>query len=340
MSPLEQRRPALADGDAAAVSGSTPLQSASGWLRERDPQTLAIRSAALVILVYACIAVDGFGTVDNVKSLLQSVSLIGIAAVGTAFVTLSGNYFMLSVGASTAVSTIVFAKALSLGLPLALLITLGVGGVAGLVQGAAVGLMNTNPIVTTIAAASLILGVGQIVSGGLTVNASGSADLLNDTIFGDFLPVRVLVFFVVALAAHALMQMTRFGREVRLTGSNRDAAELAGIRVRRVIVLAFVLAAAAAALSGALLAAEASQGNLRLGATFDFDVIAAVLVGGVAVTGGRGSIIDAAFGAVFIGMVSNILIVSGQPYELQLLAKGGIVLLSIALAALASRRRR
>jgi ribose transport system permease protein len=283
--------------------------------------------------------VNGFGTVDNVKSLLQSVSLIGIAAVGTAFVTISGNYFMLSVGASTAVSTIVFAKALSLGLPLALVVTLGAGAIAGLVQGTAVGLLNTNPIVTTIAAASLILGVGQIVSGGLTVNAGGSADLLNDTIAG-VLPVRVLIFFVVALAAHALMQTTRFGREVRLTGSNREAAELAGLRVRRVIVLAFVLAATAAALSGALLAAEASQGNLRLGATFDFDVIAAVLVGGVAVTGGRGSIIDAAFGAVFIGMVSNILIVSGQPYELQLLAKGGIVLMSIALAALASRRRR
>jgi ribose/xylose/arabinose/galactoside ABC-type transport system permease subunit len=342
MSPLQTGRPALAEGDAVATADTrvSEQQGFAAWLRERDMQTLAIRGAALVILLYACVAVDGFGTVDNVKSLLQSVSLIGIAAVGTAFVTISGNYFMLSVGATTAVSTIVFAKSLSLGLPLALVVTLGAGAVGGLVQGAAVGLLNTNPIVTTIAASSLVLGVGQIVSGGLTVNAdSTSADVLNNTVF-DVLPVRVLIFFAVALVAHALMQKTRFGREVRLTGSNREAAELAGLRVRRVIVLAFVLAAAAAALSGALLAAEASQGNLRLGATFDFDVIAAVLVGGVLVTGGRGSIIDAAFGAVFIGMVGNILIVSGQPYELQLVAKGAIVILSIALAALASRRRR
>jgi ribose transport system permease protein len=340
VSPLQTGRPALADGDAATADTRVSAeQGLAAWLKGRDMQTLAIRGAALLILLYACVAVKGFGTVDNVKSLLQSVALIGIAAVGTAFVTISGNYFMLSVGASTAVSTIVFAKALSLGLPLALVVTLGAGAIAGLVQGAAVGLLNTNPIVTTIAASSLILGVGQIVSGGLTVNADGGADLLNDTLF-DVLPVRVLIFFAVAVAAHALMQMTRFGREVRLTGSNRDAAELAGIRVRRVIVLAFVLAATAAALSGSLLAAEAAQGNLRLGATFDFDVIAAVLVGGVVVTGGRGSIIDAAFGAVFIGMVGNILIVSGQPYELQLLAKGAIVIVAIALAAFASRRRR
>jgi ribose/xylose/arabinose/galactoside ABC-type transport system permease subunit len=332
--------PTLAEGDAAAVDTRVREQrGALAWLRARDAQTLAIRSAAVVILLYACVAVHGFGTVDNIKSLLQSVALIGIAAVGTAFVTISGNYFMLSVGATTAVSTIVFAKALALGLPLALVVTISAGALAGLVQGAAVGLLNTNPIVTTIAGSSLILGVGQIVSGGLTVNARGSANALNSTI-GDALPVRVLIFFGIALAAHLLMQRSRFGREVRLTGSNREAAELAGMRVRYVIVLAFVLAAAAAAISGALLAAEASQGNLRLGATFDFDVIAAVLVGGVAVAGGRGSIIDAAFGAVFIGMVGNILIVSGQPYEIQLVARGAIVLLSIALAALASWRRR
>lgn len=336
MSPAPAK-PVLADGP--TPSEAAPARPLAGLLAGRDPQRLAIRTAALVVLILALVAIDGFGTVDNIRALLASTALIGVAAAGMAFITLGGNYFMLSVGATTAVSTIVFAKALTLGLPLAIVVVLLAGAAIGLLQGLAVGVLRANPIVATIAASSIILGVGQLASGGLTVRAKGDASALNGTLF-DVLPVQVLIFFVIALLLHLTMQLTRFGRETRLIGSNRDAAELAGLRTQRTIVLGYVIAAMCAALAGALLGAEAGQGNLKLGATFDFDVIAAVLVGGIAITGGRGTILDAAFGALFIGMVANVLVVAGQPYELQLAAKGVIVLLSIGLAALVAGRRK
>ena len=131
------------------------------------------------------------------------------------------------------------------------------------------------------------------------------------------------------------LQRTRFGRELRLIGLNRTTATLSGIRIGRTLVLSFVFAGFAAALAGCLFASQATQGNLKLGAGLDFDAIAAVLVGGVSIRGGHGRIIDAAFGALFLAIVSNILLVKGLSFEIQLMVKGLVVIFAVILGALA-----
>jgi len=292
-----------------------------------NPQGTTVRAAAVVVLLLGIIAIPGFATLNNFKGLLASVSLIGIAAAGMAIITISGNFFMLSMGATTAVSTIVFATTLSLGLLPAIIITVAVGTVVGLLQGLVIGGWGANPIIVTIAAASIILGAGELWSGGLTIFGDGDPSSLNAVLF-DILPVQVLVFFAVVILIHFVIQKSPFGRQIRLIGSNRDTAEFAGLPVKRTVIIGYVIAAACAAMAGVLLGAE-----------FDFDVISAVLVGGVVVTGGKGTVLDAAVGAVFIGMVGNLLIVGGQSFALQTVIKGVIVIVAVSAAALLARRK-
>ena len=115
-------------------------------------------------MLIACLAVDGFATTQNLSSILFTTVSIGIAACGLALVTISGNLFMLSISAITSISTIVFASLLNLGIPAAIVLTLAVGVILGSIQGGAVGVLKTNPIITTIAASSIITGIASWVS--------------------------------------------------------------------------------------------------------------------------------------------------------------------------------
>lgn len=304
-----------------------------------DLQFVGIRVIALLLLLYAALAVDGFATRENVNAWLSSVALVGVAAVGMALITIGGQVFMLSMGATAAVSTLLFATFLQFGAVPALLLTTACGLVIGLLQGYATGVRGSDPIITTIAAASIILGIGQLGSGGRTVVGDGDASWIGEGSVLGVLPVQALFFFAVAILLQYVLTRTRFGRELRLCGSNRDAAYAAGVRVPRTIVIAYGLAAACAALSGALLGAENGQGTLQAGLQLDFDAIGAVVVGGILVTGGRGTVLDAAFGALFIALVGNILLVQGYDFDVQLLVKGLILVAAIALAAFLGRRR-
>jgi len=306
----------------------------AGVVHPQRLQAGGIKIAILLLIGWAWAAIPGFASAANLHAVMYSVAAVGMAAVGMAFITLSGHLFMLSMAATAALSSIVFASTLHLGLPVALALVLVAGACVGLAQGLIVGMAGANPIIATIAAGSILMGLGSLWSGGLTVIGQGDASWLGvGTLFG-LVPNQVLLFVLIAVAADVVVERTRFGRELRLIGLNRCAATLAGLRSGRVLVLAFVFAGVTAALSGGLIASQATQGNLKLGAGLDFDAIAAVLVGGVAIKGGRGRVMDAAFGAVFLALVSNILLISGLTFEIQLVVKGVVVMASVVLGAL------
>jgi ribose transport system permease protein len=313
----------------------TPSSSLFGrWLGPERMQATGVKVAIIILFIWGWATIDNFASSSNLHAIMYSVAAIGIAAVGMAFITLSGNLFMLSMAATAALSTIIFASFLYLGLVPALLIVALVGLIIGLVQGVVVGLGGVNPIIATIAVASIVMGAGALYSGGLTIVGKGDASWLGVGQLGVF-PNQLLLFLVLAIAAEFVVQRTRFGRELRLIGLNRTTATLAGVRVGRTLVLSFVIAGLAAAIAGSLFASQAAQGNLKLAAGLDFDAIAAVLVGGVSIRGGHGKIIDAAFGALFLAIVSNILLVKGLSFEIQLMVKGIVVIVAVILGALA-----
>lgn len=303
-------------------------------------QATVIQIATVVMFLAACAFIENFASASNISSILYAASTVGIAAVGLASVTISGNLFALSLGSTAAFASIIYIAASGWGVLPALAASLALGLVFGLLQGLVVGWLRCNAIISTIAAGSLIAGLATWVSDGRTVLAEGGPSWLGSGTLTPGVPWQAVLFLLIVIVGEVLMQRTRAGWELRLRGTNPDAAELAGLRVTRMVVLSYVLAGAGAAIAGALIAAQSGTGNLRVGADLDFSAIAAMLVGGVAIGGGRGRIIDVASGTLFLAVLTNILLVNNFAYEVQLLVKGLAVLVAVTAGALLARKKR
>ncbi|MEE3850942.1 ABC transporter permease [Gordonia sp. LSe1-13] len=282
----------------------------------------------VLLFVLASLFVSGFATANNLRALFLSVSLVGIAAVGMSMITIVGRMFSLSLSAVVATSAIIFAGTLHLGPWTAMGLSLVFGALTGVVQGVLVGVAKTNPIVTTIAAAAIILGVAQLVTGGLNVIGQGDSSVFASMIFGA-IPLEVVIFVAVAGLSAVLHRYTTIGRGITLIGLNERASAVAGLRAWPRVLSAFVISGTLAALAGALLASESGQGNLTLGASYGFDAIIAVVVGGISVKGGRGNPMNAAVGALLVGLLANMLVLMGLSYEDQLIFQGILVLIAV-----------
>ncbi|MDM0071508.1 ABC transporter permease [Variovorax sp. J31P207] len=310
------------------------------WFGPAHVHANAVRALCIALFVAACLWVPNFASTSNIAAILYAAAAVGMAAVGLAAVTLSGNLFSLSLGATAAFASIVFAEALGLGPLPAALLGVALGAVTGAIQGFVVGVLRCNPIITSIAIASMVTGAASLWSGGRTIMGNGDASWLGSGALWPGLPYQALLVLVAVLILDYGVQRTRIGRELRLVGTNRAAAELAGLRTRTAVVMAYVLSGVTAAAAGVLIGSQSGTGNLLVGADLDFSAIAAVLVGGVAINGGRGRVVDAAVGAIFLALLENILLVNGFSYEVQLMVKGAAVLIAVAFSALATRRRK
>ena len=199
---------------------AVPARPLAETIKRITTDSSAIIAVTTVLLfILACIFVNEFATVTNLRALFLSVALVGIAAVGLSIITIVGRLFALSVSAMVAVSTIVFASLLQTGPWTAMAAAVLFGAVAGAVQGFFVGRLGTDPIVTTIAAAAILIGFAQIVTGGRNVQGAGDASVFGQTIFG-VVPVQVLAFFVLTVLAWWTHRYTVLGRRVTLVGLN------------------------------------------------------------------------------------------------------------------------
>ena len=313
---------------------------AAVWIRPERVQGSAVRIATLAIIAWAGLTQPGFVSSSNVSAIMYSTAAVGIAAVGMSLVTISGNLFMLSMGAVAAVSTVLFASYLHLGLALSAAMVVFAGALTGLVQGLAVASLRANPIILSIALASLVMGFGSLYSGGVTVVGDGDASWLAVGTIAWNIPNQIVLFALVIAAANAFLEQTRLGRELRLIGLNLTAARYAGLRISRAVTVAYVLASATASTAGVFYASQAAQGNLQLGQGLDFDAIAAVLVGGVSIRGGEGSVVDAAIGAIFLAVLTNVLLLHGLSLQTQLMVKGLVVIVSVVTGAFVRGARR
>ncbi|WP_321893209.1 ABC transporter permease [Paraburkholderia tropica] len=316
----------------------------SMWLRNQfgptRAQATSIRILCLVVLIVSGICIPNFATATNFAAIIYSTAAIGLAAIGLAAVTLCGELFLLSTGATAAFSAIVFVSSLGFGIVPACLAALAVGLIVGCLQGVAIGTLRCNPIIASIAASSVITGVASLLTGGRTIIGTGDASWLGLGVLFPGLPHQGLFLIVAVLILDLAIQRSRFGRELRLVGINRAAARIAGLRTRFTVLVSCTLAGGAAAASGVLVASQSGTANLLIGSDLNFSAIAAVLVGGIGIAGGRGRISDAAFGAFFLAIIGNLLLVNNLPYEAQLAVKGAAVLLSVAIGAVLGGKRR
>jgi ribose/xylose/arabinose/galactoside ABC-type transport system permease subunit len=293
----------------------------------------AVQICAPLLLAAVGAATPGFVSTPSLYAVLTSMSYVGCIALGMTLITLSGNVMSFSLAATTTATTVVFVFAANVfGLAIALGLALAFGACVSGLQGLAIGWLRANPIIISIAALSLINGVFQAIVGGTTIYpaaGAGLAILKGMGILG--LPFEFVAFLVLLAVAQGLLSFTIFGRNILLVGDSLAAAEAAGIASWRTIAGAYLWAGLFAAVSAILLAARFAEGNMVFAQGYDYGAIAAVLVGGTAIQGGRGSALRTLAGILFIAVVQALLLLHGLSLQWQYFNLGIIVLVVIML---------
>jgi ribose/xylose/arabinose/galactoside ABC-type transport system permease subunit len=295
----------------------------------------------VMVLVVGWITTANFLSVSNTLNILRASATTGIAALGVAMITMSGNYFSLSVSATASLCGIVFAGASNAtnDLVLAVLAALAVGALLGWLQGALVGL-GANPIITTLAFNGALFGVAAAVTGSETVVVRSTAASSLGTSSPDGIPLPVIIFVALIVAGALFLHRTTLGRTLLLVGSNRRTATAVGLSVFVAATAAFTISGVTTAVVGVLSAAQAGSAQVGQITTLDLATVAAVLIGGTNVQGGDGSLLRTALGAVFVSSLVSLLIVRGYSYGIQVFAQGTAVVIAVSLFWLIMRTDR
>lgn len=313
------------------------VRSARNWSLVRQ---YGIVAALAILVLCGQLLYSGFLAPANIRDILNQNAAVGIVAVGMTIVMVAGG-FDLSVGAVYALSATLFAgTALDGPVGLAAAVCLAAGAACGLVNGLAVTALKVNPFIATLGTSSIISGLAYIYSDSkaFVVDKPSFGVLGNTLALGIPLPVLILV--AAMLVGTVVLRFTVYGRNIYAVGGNREAARLSGVRVGVVTVLAYVATSLLAGLAGMIDASRLGVGQANVGASLSLDVIAVVVIGGTSLLGGEGAIWRSAVGLLTLATLTNLFYSLNVSQNWQLLAKGMIIVLAVALdAALRSRNR-
>ena len=307
-----------------------PVHTVSTWARWRKSTFFYPLIGFVAIFIAMIFVNDNFLTANNLSNVARQVSINAIIAVGMTCAILTGG-IDLSVGAVMALAATVTAGLMAGGLgPVpAVLVGLVIGIVIGAGNGAFVAFAKMPPIIVTLATMGMARGLGLIYTGGYPISGlpDGFAVLGRGELFGIQIPILIMLGTYVL--AYVLLHHTPIGRYIYAIGGNEEAARLSGIRVARYKLLVYTLSGLSAALAGIVLASRLMSGQPNAGLGFELDAIAAVVMGGTAISGGRGAIIGTLIGAMLLGILNNGLNLMGVSPYVQNVVKGAIILLAI-----------
>lgn len=304
---------------------------------------LAILAALLLVMVATALKAPRFLQLDNLFQVARNFSFIAAVGVGEAMVILSGRGGIdLSVGSVVSLGGVVTTKLLSLGSALIPAILAGalVGVAAGSVNGFLVTRLKMTPLIPTLGMLSVAGGLALVVTRGFPITDLGRAGDTFVALGAGFVgpvPAPVIYMILVVLVGWVITTRTPFGYALYAVGGNEDAARLAGILVDRVKMVVYMVSGGVAALTGILLAARLSVGDATLGQGTELSVIAAVVIGGVSLLGGRGSVLGLFIGAALIGVLQNAMVIIGVPAFWQQVVIGTTIIVAVMLDRLRLR---
>ncbi|MBY8929313.1 ribose ABC transporter permease [Pseudomonas sp. Wu6] len=284
----------------------------------------------VVVTLVMILASDTFLTAGNLSNIARQVSINAIIAVGMTCVILTGG-IDLSVGPVMALSGTLTAGLMVAGLPPGLAIGAGmlVGVAFGIGNGLFVAYLHMPPIIVTLATMGIARGLGLMYTDGYPISGLpewfavfGRASVLG-------IQVPILIMLLTYLAAYVLLQHTRIGRYIYAIGGNEEAVRLSGVRAARFKLLVYGISGLTAAIAGLVLTSRLMSGQPNAGVSFELDAIAAVVLGGASIAGGRGVIIGTLLGAMLLGVLNNGLNMLGVSPYVQSVIKGAIILLAI-----------
>lgn len=299
-----------------------------GLLARRETSVAII---LLLVIIFMSFASEFFFTQRNLLNIGRQASVVAIVALGQALVIIARG-IDLSVGSVIGLSAVTGAVvAQHTGSQV-----LGIGGALG--AGLTAGLFNAllytrfhiNPFIATLGTLSIARGIALLMTGGIPVSFSGWASWLGAGRVLD-VPVSLAMMFALAILFYLLATRTRAGRNIYATGDNPTAARLAGIDVDRTRVLVFALSGLLAGLGGLILAGNLNSASPDLGRGYELDVIAAVILGGTALSGGRGSILGVILGALLMAVLGNAFVMLGVSSHWQVVTKGLVIVLAVGI---------
>lgn len=313
---------------------TTPNPTLAGSFKTNWRQYIIYIGFAVIFVIFALTLADkGFLNPNNLLNIVRQTAMIAVMAIAMTFV-LSAGEIDLSVGAVAGLATVTVAMAIAVAGPVA-------GVIAGLATGIAVGIFNgwlttrvgIPSFLTTLAMMGIAKGVAMWISNtaAVPILSPGYSWLFGG---GSLLKIPVLLFWMVVFGAigHVVLRRTGFGRRVLATGGGETAARYSGIDTKAIKFRVLVLSSTAAAFAGMLYAGRLQSGRFQLGEGDELSVIAAAVLGGTSLFGGKGTIIGTIVGALMIGMINNGLILMGLEFSQQLIARGGIIILAVALS--------
>lgn len=312
----------------------------SRWvdLRQRissDWRQAIIYIGFLVVFAFFAITLHdkGFLQQTNLLNIVRQTATISVMAIAMTFV-LSAAEIDLSVGAVAGLASVTTAMGIeTFGLGGGILIGLATGLVVGVVNGLLTTKVGIPSFLVTLAMLGIARGTAMFVSD------TAAVPVLNETynnVFGsgDLGPIPTLLVWTLVLGAvgHVTLKKTPFGRQVLATGGNKTAARYSGVNVRSVQMRVLLISGIAASIAGMLYAGRLHSGRFQLGEGDELSVIAAAVLGGTLLFGGKGTVVGSIMGALMIGLINNGLILMGLEFSLQLIARGVIILLAVAAA--------
>ncbi|WP_066055975.1 ABC transporter permease subunit [Robertmurraya korlensis] len=287
-----------------------------------------------IITFVLAIVSDNFMTVDNILNVMRQVSINALIAFGMTFVILTGG-IDLSVGSILALSSAITASLLAGGMDpiLAILIGLLAGAIMGAINGFIITKGKVAPFIATLATMTIFRGLTLVYSDGRPITGLSESALFEMMGKGyvSWIPVPVIYMMVAYGILYFILKKTTFGRRVYAIGGNEEATILSGIRVDRVKIWIYSITGLLSALAGIILASRLNSSQPTAGASYELDAIAAVVLGGTSLSGGRGWIFGTLIGALIIGVLNNGLNIMNVSSFYQQVVKGGVILLAVLL---------
>lgn len=285
----------------------------------------------LGLFAICCIASEDFRSTSNIMNILRQASFVAIISMGEFFVILTGNMDM-SITSIIGMSSIFFAGfVVNAGMPIfiALFLVILMSMAIGVINGVLAVYGHVPSFIATLVLMNIVKGINYLYSGGLPI--SGLPDAFNFIGSGYVGPVPfpVIMMMVIAIILYILTQYTSFGRNLYAIGGNREAAKLSGINVNIIGVLAFVLCGILSCIGALGITAKTLAGNVGIGESLLFDVMTIVVLGGTSLTGGRGKVFGVVIAALFLQVISNIMILMSINTYWQWIVKGIILVIVV-----------
>jgi len=300
----------------------------------------------LLFAIGAITAGEDFANIENVLTIVRYASIIGVLSVGMTFVIISGG-IDLSVGSVMGLGSIIATLAVVQNIAdqstwlVIVVVAIAAGVLVGVINGIVISYGNVVAFMATLAMLVAARGLAEILSNRTSqvVRSQDFIEFFRSNILG--VPVLIWIFVVVAVLGWVLLNRTTFGRRTVAIGGNREAARLAGLKVKRHTVYIYALAGLTSGIAAVMILGRTTVGISTHGTLYELDAIAAVVVGGTLLIGGRGTIVGTVFGVLIFATLTNVFIQNGLNTSVQAVAKGVIIVLAVLLQQrFAARKRR